>query len=462
MTDNGKLKPYDYQTDTILDVEDFDGRSLVSLDMGTGKTLITLWTLQRRNIKSFPAVIVCPATVKYIWEREAMRIGFRPTVLEGQKPKEGRNGKPPRITIINYDILQYWIPYLLDRGIGTLVLDECHYLLSRQSKRTRACVLLGRQAKHVIALSGTPLVNRPSELWPTLHILRPDLYSSFWKFAHAYCNPKRTRWGWDYKGASNLDKLHARLCRTLMIRKKKEDVLPDLPPKMRSVVPVEIKDRKQYEHAANNFISWLKKYKADKVESAKRAEQITKIGYLLRLCARLKLKSVVNWCNDFLENNDEKLVVFCIHRKMIEALNRRVGGGKHSIIDGSVTGRKRQAAIDQFQNDPKTRVCIGNVKAAGVGITLTAASTVAFAELYWTPGSMTQAEDRCYRIGQTSTVWAYYLTAKNTIEERLAKVIQEKQEVIQSVLDGGPVGDDMDIFDQLLAELDKDKPKLLK
>lgn len=238
-----------------------------------------------------------------------------------------------------------------------------------------------------------------------------------------------------------------------MVRRLKKDVLKDLPEKMRCVVPVEISDRKEYEKARDDFAGWLKSVQPDRVQSALRAQQITQIGYLLRLTAKLKLRSVVEWCNNFLEGSDEKLVVFGVHTKMIEALDRRLNGGKHVVVDGSVTGRLRKAACDQFQRDPKTRVLIGNIKAAGVGLTLTAASTVAFAELFWTPGAMTQAEDRCHRIGTTQTVWAYYLTAAGTIEERLAKAIQEKQRVIRATLDGGTMEDDLSILDQLLAEL---------
>lgn len=462
MADNGPAA-FPYQKEVVYDIEDFNGRSLCSLDMGLGKTLISLWLLKRERIDSFPAIVVCPASIKYQWEREAIRVGIRPTVLEGQKAfKEGRKMDVPRLTIINYDILRFWLPVLLKRKFKTIIFDECQYLLNRRSQRTKACTALGRVAKHVIALSGTPLVNRPAELWPTLHILRPDIYSSFWSFAQRFCKPRRTPWGWSYDGASNLDILHSTLRRTCMVRRLKTEVLKDLPEKMRCVVPVEISDRKEYELARDDFMGWLKQRQADRVVSASRAQQLTQIGYLLRLCAKLKFRAVAEWCNKFLDETDEKLVIFAVHTKMIEALNRRVEGNRHVIVDGSVTGRDRKIAVDQFQRDPRTRVFIGNIKAAGVGLNLTAANTVAFAELYWRPGDHTQAEDRCHRIGTVKTVWAYYLTAANTIEEKLAKIIQEKQQVIRTVLDGGVQDEDLNIFDQLIEELTKNQPKLLK
>lgn len=602
--------PFPYQKDVILDVEDFDGRALISAEMGLGKTIMSLALLLRERIESWPAVVVCPCSVKHQWESEAVRMGICPTILEGTKAEQnGRSVKPPRLTIVNWDILYARLPELIRQGTKTLIVDECQYGANRRSRRTKAVLKLGRTCKHVIALSGTPLVNRPAELWPTLHMIRPDLYPSFWQFAQRFClppdapilmgdftekridqvekgdivvgwsrgengarrrivrsvvldtltkesplqkvtlsngdvlvctpdhrwatgdshnadyeytilrtgrpggrgrgvatkvmpvfkgivpkfeettpphvvsievipgvhkvhtlttetgnyvaygygskncRPRKTPWGWDFSGASNLDILHSTLSRQLMIRRLKRDVLKDLPDKMRSVVPVEISDRKEYDHAKNDFVGWLKARQADRVQSALRAQQMTQIGYLLRLTARLKLRAVVDWLNCWLEESDEKIVVFAVHVKMIEALDRRLNGGKHVVVDGSVSGRLRKAACDQFQRDSKTRVLIGNIKAAGVGLNLTASSTVAFAELPWTPGLVSQAEDRCHRIGSKGTVWVHFLVAAGTIEERLCRAIQEKQQVIRATLDGGAEEDDLSILDALMDEL---------
>ncbi len=459
MNSNGRPKPHPFQRDVVLDVEEFEGRALISAEMGLGKTIMTLGTLIREKIKSWPAVVVCPCSVKYVWEYEALRFGIRPTVLEGRKPavKYTRTSRAPRLTIINYDILKDWVPFLMEQETSTVIFDESQFLQNRRAKRTKAAMKLGRSALHVIALSGTPLVNRPAELWPTLHLIRPDLYPSFWQFAQRFCSPRRTPWGWDYSGASNLDLLHSTLNRQMMIRRLKSDVLKDLPDKIRTVVPIEISDPREYAMARDDFVSWLKSRGASGIGSAMKAQKLTQIGYLLRLCAKLKLKAVVEWCNNFLDQSGEKLVVAAVHRKMIEALNRRLNGGKHVIIDGSVTGRTRKAAVDQFQSDPDTRVLIGNIKAAGVGITLTAASNVAFAELAWSPGAVMQMEDRCHRIGAKDTVWAHYLVAHGTIEERLARILQQKQEVIRATLDGGKAVDDLTVFDQLMSEIQRGK-----
>jgi SWI/SNF-related matrix-associated actin-dependent regulator of chromatin subfamily A-like protein 1 len=305
---------------------------------------------------------------------------------------------------------------------------------------------------HILALSGTPLVNRPIELFPTLNILRPSKFPSRFAFGLKFCGARRGRWGWEYKGATNTKGLHELLTTTLMVRRRKADVLKELPAKVRQVVPVDIRDRSEYLRAENDFIAWLRKQDPNAAIRAKRAEAVTKAGYLLRLAAKLKCRAVYGWINEWLMDSDEKLVVFAVHRKMVEALHRNVFA-KSVVVDGSVSGRDRQHAVDQFQNDRKTRVLIGNVTAAGVGLNLTAASTVAFAELPWQPGAVTQAEDRCHRIGQTGSVLCHYLVARYTIEEKRAAIIQKKQDVLSAVLDGGRVEGDLDVFDDFLETL---------
>jgi SWI/SNF-related matrix-associated actin-dependent regulator 1 of chromatin subfamily A len=239
-----------------------------------------------------------------------------------------------------------------------------------------------------------------------------------------------------------------------MIRRLKEDVLADLPNKVRRVVPMALSDNKEYREAKNNFIGWLhKNYKGGSAKRALRAVAVTRIGYLLRLAAKLKARDVVRWVNTFLdEYPDEKIVLFAIHHKMIEVLQRHVKG-KHVTIDGSVVGRRRKLAVDTFRRDKNTRVFIGNIKAAGTGVDglQDVCSNMAFTELWWRPGDHIQAEDRLYRIGQSGHVWINYLVAGDTIEEDLCRIIQTKQGVIRATLDGKEYDSDMDVFDQLIT-----------
>ena len=443
-------KLYPYQKEVLKEIDQFNGRSLCALEMGLGKTLIALTHLHDGK-DSTPAVVVCPASVKYVWEYEAAHhLKMRATVLIGQTPSEsnGQTTNKGSLFVINYDVLQYWLPWLKQLGLRTVIIDESHYLGNRTTKRTKSVKELCKGIPNVLALSGTPLTNRPAELWPTLNILRPDLYKSFWSFGQTHCGAKLGHWGWEFKGATQLPKLHSNLKDQLMIRRLKKDVLKGLPEKVRNVLPCDLKDRKEYDFADAEFLNWLRQFNAAKIKGAKAAHQLVKIGYLLRLSARLKLPAVVRWANKFLRETNEKLILFAVHKKMISALNRRVKC-KHVIIDGSVTGRHRKDRVDQFQKDSKTRVLIGNLQAAGTGITLTAASTVAFAEMSWRPGDFIQAEDRPHRIGQTKTVFVYYLIAGGTVEETLCKIIQSKQNVLSAVMDGTPVGN-LNVFDQFI------------
>lgn len=455
-------KAFTYQKEGVAAIENFGGRCLLADEMGLGKTLQALWFLRRERLQTLPALVVCPAAVKYTWEAQARdHVGLRAQVLEGQTPPAGRlPSAMPKLTIINPDILRHWLPYLKRLGIRTLVLDESQMFQNPRAKRTKAAMELARQCPHVLAMSGTPLTNRPSELWPTLNMVRPDLFPSFFSYAQTYCEPKRTRWGWEYKGASNLDQLHEQLRSTCMVRRLKADVLDQLPAKVRHVVPMELTDRAEYDEARDDFMGWLRKnHYGNKATRAARAAAVTRIGYLLRLSAKLKSKAVVQWAQRWLaEYPDQKLVLFAIHQKMIEVLERRLGVPTVKV-DGSVTGRRRKLAVDKFKRDKNCRVFIGNIKAAGTGVDglQEVADTLAFAELWWRPGDHIQAEDRIHRIGQNKVAWINYLVAGGTIETDLCKIIQTKQETIRATLDGGPLAEDLDVFDQLLHVLETNR-----
>jgi len=453
---NGRPTPLPYQADAVRGIEGFGGRALLAHEMGLGKTITSLEYLAHDPAR-YPAIVVCPASVKYSWEFEASRFGIQADIAEGRTPPTRRETNPPRLFIINYDILKTWVPYLRKLGPQTIILDECHYLASRESQRTEAVADLVAGVSNVLALSGTPLTNRPAELWPTLNILRPQQFDSFWLYGCEYCEPKQNRGKWEYKGAKNLKQLHRILSETVMLRKRKIDVLSELPSKTRQTIPVALSDSREYRRASDDFLGWLQATKADRVFAAKRAESVVKVGYLLRLAAKLKARAVVGWANDFLKSTDEKLVLFGVHKKMIQVLKKRVAA-KSVVVDGSVTGRRRKAAIDKFRLDRDTRVFIGNIRAAGTGIDglQKAASTAAFAELWWRPGDMIQAEARVDRIGQENPVTINYLIAAGTIEERMALVLQAKQEVINATLDGDADSvDELDILTEMIHEFER-------
>ena len=234
-----------------------------------------------------------------------------------------------------------------------------------------------------------------------------------------------------------------------MIRRKKIDVLKDLPEKVYSYIPVELSNAKEYLHAEDDFIQWLKETKGS--EAVRRTGQVmalAKIEALKQLAVKGKLKQAMEWIYNFLQSG-KKLVVFATHHFVIDALIAEFPNIS-VCIDGRVSMSDRQKAVDSFQNDSNIQLFIGNIEAAGVGITLTAASDAVFLELPWTPGKLVQASDRIHRIGQKFSVTIYFLLSANTIEEKIAKLLDNKLKVVTAVLDGQDVPDE-----SLLSELMK-------
>lgn len=430
----------------------FGGRALLADQMGLGKTIQSLYWILRIP-KRRPVIIVTPASVKWSWREEAMmHFGMRCEVIEGRckNPNIRLRGE---IFIVNYDILTSWIKPLKRLRAQVLVMDECHFVKNVKAQRTIACRKLGRQAASVLALSGTPLTNRPEELWSILNIVRPDIFPDRAEYLWRYCEPRHTRWGWIFPGAKHLGELHRILHKECMIRRLKKDVAKELPDKIHKVVPFELKNYSEYNRAKNDFLSWLAKQSPSKAKRAKKNQALTKIGYLLRLCAQLKRHWVIKWLKDFKEANPgRKLVCMTMHTAVIKYLKEAFP--KDSVvIDGKTKGSLRQAAVRSFQNNKRITFLFGNWKAAGVGLTLTAAHEMASLDFPWTPGDLSQGQDRVHRIGQTKQVIIYYLLLLGTIEENLMKTLQKKQGILDAVLDGKRAAKDFDLVDALLKAM---------
>lgn len=444
-----KTKLRNYQKQAVKEIQHFKGRALLADEMGLGKTLEALKWLQI-NPNKRPVIVVCPAFLKWVWKTEARQhLKMHTKILDGQTPATKPDHKY-QIFIINYEVLQYWIDWLKQLMPQVLILDECHYIKNLRAKRTKAIYKL-KHIPHIVALGGTPLLSRPAELWPTIHLIRPLTFNSLWKFRWRYCKPTHTPWGWQYKGAANLKELHYKLTKTMMIRRRKKDVLGELPEKIRQTIPFDI-ELNEYKKAEYQFIQWLTERGKTKAQKAKRAEQLVQMGYLRRLAAQAKLPTVIHWIDNFLDETDSKLVLYCIHRAVIKRLTD-VYHGECVGIDGNSTSKQRQWAVNTFQNSKSARLFIGQIKAAGLGITLTAASSLAFIEMAWTPSIHAQAEDRIHRIGQKTAAMIYYLIAKDTIEEKLCKIIQKKQAIVSATLNGKHKVDKLDIFTELQKAL---------
>jgi len=437
-----------FQRAGLVFTEATGGNCMIADSMGLGKTIQALSYLAAHPDMR-PAVIVCPASLKLNWEREAqawLETDDKIEVINGGKvhPLTGDTG----IIIINYDILKKWLPELMRIEPQILIYDEAHALKNKASARSKAAKELAAVTPHKVLLTGTPVLNRPAELWHQLQIIDPFGYPDkrFFQWHKRYADAKQNRFGWDFSGASNLDELAASL-KTIMIRRTKEQVLPELPAKRRQTVLIPIDNRKEYDRADNEFLEWMAEQKgAEAAERASNVEQLAKIEYLRQIAIRGKMKQALAWIENFLESG-EKLVVFATHKETIDRL--MVEFSECAVkIDGSVSSEKRQAVVDSFQNNPETRLFIGNIQAAGVGITLTAASNVVFLETGWTPALLEQAEDRCHRIGQDNAVNIYYLLAAKTIDVSMAAMLESKREVIDKITeDEDTLG--FDLFDMV-------------
>lgn len=428
-----------YQKEDLREIHRRNGRILIANEMGTGKTVEALsWLATSTNTK--PAIIICPSILKLNWQREIRKfLGEHSVILEGKKPVPLSRIRENSLIIINYDILQYWLDCLKNIRPQTVIIDECHYCKNRQAKRTKAVKELCRNVPHILALGGTPIVNRPAELFPILNTIWPKEFSSFWTFAFRYCAPKKNRWGWDFTGASNLSELHSKLSAHGMIRRRKQDVLSQLPEKTREIVEIELetKHKNEYKEAENNFIQWVRRYNIENDKDYK-MNALVKVGVLKRLAAELKINQFMEWLDSFLESSDGKIIVFAIHKKIIDTLKNKYNH-KCVVIDGSVPPQQRAINADKFNKNKSTRIMIAQIQAAGVGWNGTAASDVAMLEISWSPAMNIQAEDRAHRIGQTKNVTCWYFVASQTIEERILKAIEMKESVIKSVIDGDMV-----------------------
>lgn len=461
-----KTKPYAYQTKGVRLIHmKFKDRALLGDDMGLGKTLQAIM-VKDKYVEGGPTVIICPANLKWQWQAQLMEhAGIRSTVLESRTPPKYSpiSFKPKGVFIINYDILGdpkkegTWLRFIKKLKPKYIIGDEIHMIQNRNTIRCKAVTRLCKGVKKIVLMSGTPATEYPAQLFPALHILKPKIFSSFRTFAFEFCDPKKTPWGWTFKGCKKPRKLNRLLRKHVMVRRLKEDVLKDLPPKTRSVVPVDLSSRKEYAKAEKDLISWLiSKNMKRQAFSAMNAERLVRFGYLKRLAAELKMKAVIEWIREFLESG-KKLIVYGIHKARLKEI-REAFPGKSVIVDGSVTGYKRQLAVNAFNKDKKIKLFLGNVDAAGVGWSCKSASDVMFFEFPWTPGKVTQAEDRIHGVGRGVAgrrAFVHFLVAHSTIEELLVKILHVKQKNLSKIFDGGMSKSDLNVLDLMDTALSK-------
>lgn len=428
-----------------------EGRGvLIGDEMGLGKTVQAIAVAN--GLRPRTVLVVCPASLKLNWLREWERWSVLPLSVGVAQPREWPQTD---VVIVNYDILTRYKEQL-GRGWDLLILDEAHKIKNPKAQRTEAALAIPVQ--HRVYLTGTPLLNRPVELWPLVSSLDPERFRSFWAFAKRYCNARQVPAGrrlvWDLNGASNLGELQDLLRSRVLVRRLKREVLAELPPKVRQVIEVRngtTPEVEREEEALDRFRAWYEEARAlvdlaaasgdteawkaqvERLREGVRAF-FSEISELRHQTARAKVPYVIEHVRDALESV-HKCVVFAHHHDVIAALAEGLAEYRPVVVTGETPVDQRQRAVDAFQNDPGVRVFIGSITAAGLGLTLTAASLVVFAELDWVPANVTQAEDRCHRIGQRDSVLVQHLVLEGSLDARIARVLVEKQDLLDRVLD---------------------------
>jgi superfamily II DNA or RNA helicase len=419
----GELQPFQWAGVRYV----LDGRRVFLADeQGLGKTVQALAALEADD--AFPAIVVCPASLKLNWLRETRKwLPHRSVeVIEGGVAVP----RTAEITILNYEVVAKHLEPLARLRPAALVVDESHYCKNPRAKRTQAVRRLAEAVPRGglrVAMTGTPVLNHPEELISQLRIIgRLDEFGSGARFSR------------QFQGVLTEERLHWHLRRRCFVRRLKSEVLPQLPAKRQVVVPVSLDNEREYRVAERDVVEWLRSQPLElsdlnaKIAATLRAERLAQLGALQRLAARGKLSAGLAWIHDFLESG-EPLVVFARHVEVQEAVMQRFPDALHLLGRDSIEAR--EAAVRSFQaGGPQLIVCATRV--AAQGITLTRASNVAFLELEWTPALHDQAEDRCHRIGQRDAVTAWYLLAADTIDETMAALVERKRGIVAAVTDG--------------------------
>lgn len=418
-------------------------RTWIADDMGLGKTLQAIAAVHAAQ--ATPALVICPALLKVNWKREIERWLDNPTVeiLYGKTPV--MLDPSADFTIVNYDIVMHHEDFLKDRKYASVIVDESQYIRNR-NERSRAVKRMTRNTRKshadplILELTGTPWWLGTKDLVNQLEAM----------------GRMEDMGGWPLFKARYLDsdendlELHERLRGKCMIRRKKADVLKELPPKRRAplVLEPDPKVKREYDKAEADIVRYVEK-RAEEIAieigdpnprsaavlaklKAESAKHLVRISALRKLAARAKIPALKEWVREFLKGGN-KLVVFAHHVEIIEALRDEF---KAVTVMGDQSTQARQAAVDAFQDDPDEKVIVVGITAGGVGITLTAAQDVLFVEMGWTPGGQDQCEDRLHRIGQAGSVTAWYSLAVDTIDEWLYQLLADRREQMERVTDG--------------------------
>lgn len=420
---------------------------LIGDEMGLGKTIQAIGFVNSKP-EINRVLIICPNTLKINWRNELNKWLVRPLKVGIQYAGQPYVGDLVDVLLINYDIVSKF-PELKKSRWDLRVMDECHFVKNAKAQRTKATLAI--KSTYKLALSGTPMLNRPVELFTILNDLDKDSWPSAFSYAKRYCDAKHNGFGWDFSGASNLEELQDRLRGTIMVRRLKADVLTELPPKRRQLIQFEVngaaelvrEEKEQYEQRAER-ISEL----SQRVEIAKAGEDraayesavmalregqgalFAEMAKIRHEVALKKLPKCIEFVREALESS--KVIVFAHHLDIVAQLESEFP--QAAIVTGETKAELRQGEVEKFQNQSDCNIFIGNL-AAAEGLTLTAATHVIFVEGQWVPGKLAQMEDRAHRIGQHDSVLCSYLVLEGSLDAVMAKSCVEKMDVCDRTLD---------------------------
>jgi SWI/SNF-related matrix-associated actin-dependent regulator 1 of chromatin subfamily A len=423
----------------VLAVEKLAGskRFILADDMGLGKTTATIVAALETKAKKI--LIVCPASLKINWQREIANYTDRPVYIAESKNFSLEHD----FVIVNYDILRNFYDtgkekensLIYQFNPDLIIIDEAHYIQNGQAQRTKLVNSFSKRAERLWLLTGTPMTSRPMNYFNLLSLIESPVAQNWMAYAIRYCQGYQFKAGnrkvWNVTGASNLEELRDRTSRQVL-RRLKTDVL-DLPDKIITPVYLRLKS-KHYEGLMGEYYDW---YDNKKEESNSLTVQFSKLMKVRQVIAEEKISNTIELAQNILDQ-DKKVIIFT---NFTDTLNKIADHfGKQAVrLDGSTSKPQRQYAVDQFQENEKVKVFVGNLKAAGVGLTLTAGEAVIMNDLSFVPSDHSQAEDRAYRYGQKSNVSVYYPIFENTIEGVIYDILANKKNIFETVM-----GDNLD------------------
>jgi SWI/SNF-related matrix-associated actin-dependent regulator of chromatin subfamily A-like protein 1 len=441
-------KPFKHQEEAIIKLLEND-KFILALDMGLGKTSAAI--IASIEVKPSKTLIICPASLKQNWEREIKNYTNKPIyICEGKKYDDSAD-----YVIINYDIIKNFHSLktkeesiIQKSEFDLVIIDECHMIKNPQASRTKLINDICKDINKIWLLTGTPLTSRPIDYFNLLSLVDSPVARNWMAYVKRYCAGYQFTVGmnkvWNVNGASNLDELRERTS-PLLLRLLKENVL-DLPEKIITPVYLTLKS-KEYENVMGEYFDWVKN---NPKESKSLSVQFTKLMKVRQIIADEKIKNTIELIENTLEQ-ERKVIVFSNFTNSLYKIYEHFK--KIAVkLDGSSTMKQRQDSVDKFQNEDKIKVFVGNIKAAGVGLTLTSADVVIFNDLSFVPADHSQAEDRAYRIGQKNSVSVLYPIFENTIEGIIYDMLDRKKKIISTVLGDNLIEGDVseDILTQIL------------